>query len=78
MASSLRSETHIRLISVLISERQSKKLTQQTVASRMGKPQSYVAKIEGGERRLDVAEFVELAQALDSDALDLLNRVVAR
>ena len=42
-------------------------LTQQEVASRLGRPQSFVAKYEGGERRLDVIEFVQIAQALSVD-----------
>jgi len=32
-------------------------LSQQAVAEKMSKPQSYVSKIESGERRLDVAEI---------------------
>jgi transcriptional regulator with XRE-family HTH domain len=32
-------------------------LAQQEVADKLGKPQSYISKIESGERRLDVAEM---------------------
>ena len=32
-------------------------LSQQAVADKLGKPQSYISKIESGERRLDVAEM---------------------
>lgn len=39
-------------------------MTQQMLADELKKPQSYIAKIEGYERRLDVFEFVELAKAL--------------
>ena len=42
-------------------------LTQQEVACRLERPQSFVAKYEGGERRLDVIEFVQVAQALSVD-----------
>lgn len=36
-------------------------LSQQAVADKLGKPQSYVSKIELGERRLDVAEMKRFA-----------------
>ncbi len=37
-------------------------LSQQEVADKLGKPQSYISKIESGERRLDVAEMKNFAQ----------------
>jgi transcriptional regulator with XRE-family HTH domain len=37
-------------------------LTQAQVAMRLGKPQSYVAKCESGERRVDVVELSEFAK----------------
>jgi transcriptional regulator with XRE-family HTH domain len=39
-------------------------LTQKVVAERLGVPQSFVSKYENGERRLDVVEFMTIAQAL--------------
>ena len=35
--------------------------SQQAVADKLGKPQSYVSKIESGERRLDVSEIKKFA-----------------
>jgi transcriptional regulator with XRE-family HTH domain len=52
---------------VLIETRKSQGVTQQDLADRLERPQSYVAKIETGERRLDVVEFVEWFSALDTD-----------
>lgn len=37
-------------------------LTQVQVAERVGRPQSYVSKLETGERRLDPIELRELAR----------------
>lgn len=38
------------------------RLTQAEVARRLGKPQSYIAKCEGGERRVDVVELLAFAR----------------
>ena len=47
-------------------------LTQQALALRLKKPQSFVAKYEGGERRLDVVEFITISRALGADPLKLM------
>lgn len=49
----------------LVATRQERNFTQQEVAFRLGKPQSFVSKYESGERRLDVIEFLEVCRALD-------------
>ena len=42
----------------------------------LSKPQSYVAKYEKGERRLDVVEFVEVAETIDFDAAEFVSAFV--
>jgi transcriptional regulator with XRE-family HTH domain len=64
MAKSIYSKRHQRLCELLWETRNEAGLTQQDVADRLGKPQSYVAKVEGGERRVDVIEFIELCEVL--------------
>ena len=59
----------------LIDARQHNNLTQQEVASRLGKPQSYVSKYESGERRLDVVEFLEVCEALKVKPISILKRL---
>jgi predicted transcriptional regulator len=39
-------------------------LTQVEVAARMDRPQSFISKYEGGERRLDVVEFLQICRVL--------------
>jgi transcriptional regulator with XRE-family HTH domain len=58
--------------------RRRKRLTQAEVAERLGKPQSFVSKYEGGERTLDVIEFLEVCKALDADPHSVLDAVGTR
>jgi transcriptional regulator with XRE-family HTH domain len=44
------------------------------LAERLKKPPSFIAKIEIGERRLDVAEFAAIAKALKIDPRTLFDR----
>ena len=43
-------------------------LTQHELAKRLRRPQSFVAKYEGGERRIDVLEFVTICRAIGADS----------
>ena len=51
----------------LVEARKDAGFTQQQVADKLGRPQSFVAKYEGGERRLDMVEFVKIAKILKAD-----------
>jgi transcriptional regulator with XRE-family HTH domain len=75
MGKTLRSDAHAILVTRLRQLRQQADLTQAEVAERLGRPQSYVAKTESGERRLDVVEFVALVQALDADPAAVVREV---
>ncbi len=52
------------LTASLIEARRAAGLTQAQLAVRLARPQSFVSKYERGERRLDVIEFLEIADAL--------------
>jgi transcriptional regulator with XRE-family HTH domain len=67
MPKSLNSPRHELVKSALIEQRKAAGMTQSEVAEKLGRPQSYIAKVEGGERRLDVIELVELADTIGLD-----------
>jgi transcriptional regulator with XRE-family HTH domain len=61
-----------RLRELLIRERKRAGFSQAALAAKLGKPQSYVSKCEQGERRMDVLELLEIADALGTDAAALV------
>jgi transcriptional regulator with XRE-family HTH domain len=60
------------LIELLVQRRKAAGLTQADVASRLGEYQSFVARLESGQRRVDVAEFLELSDILGFDPLKVI------
>lgn len=77
MQKSLKSAEYARLIAMLVAVRKDAGIRQQPLAKRLGKPQSFIAKYEGGERRIDVIEFIVIARALDADPIKLFREFVA-
>jgi transcriptional regulator with XRE-family HTH domain len=67
MAKTIHSERDRQFRELLKARRKAAGLTQTVVAQRLGKPPSYVAKYEGGDRRLDVLEFMDVAAAIGFD-----------
>lgn len=67
MAKSIYDEEYRKLIDALKAARKAAGLTQQDVADRLDRPQSFVAKVEGYERRLDVVEFLHLCRAMGAE-----------
>ena len=72
----VRSRSYEAAIGAIIEARRTRGLTQRDLAERLGKPRSFVSKIENRERRLDFVEFVVVARALDISPTNLLAKVV--
>jgi len=72
---SLHTAEYVAYVEVLIEARKSAGLTQQELAKRLGKPQSFVSKYERRERRIDVPEFMAIAVAMGIRAKTLLSRI---
>lgn len=75
MAKTLGTERHRALIALLVEKREASGLTQTELAGKLGEYQSFVARLESGQRRVDVIEFLELARILNFDPLDALGRL---
>lgn len=75
MGRTLRSAGHLALMAALKQARLDAGLTQTDVAERLKRPQSFVAKYENGERRIEVVEFVEIVRAIGCDGHQVLAQV---
>jgi len=54
-------ESHKYLVNRLIKARRQAKLRQEDAARKLGRTQSYISKIESGQRRVDTVQLKELA-----------------
>ncbi len=77
MQKSLKSAEYSRLVAALVAVRHAAGIRQQALAKKLSRPQSFIAKYEGGERRIDVIEFIAIARALGADPIKLFRDFVA-
>jgi transcriptional regulator with XRE-family HTH domain len=77
MSRTLRSPRHEALRRWLVENRKARGLSQAQLAKLIGRYQSFVADLERGQRRLDVVEFLELADAIGFDASKAI-RLIAK
>lgn len=61
------------MLQTLIGARQAAGMNQIELAERLGKPQSFVSKVERGERRVDVVELLIIARAIGTDEMALVS-----
>lgn len=59
----------------MIAARKEAQLTQASLAKSLQKPQSFVAKYENGERRLDVVEFLIVTRVIGVDPCSILSKM---
>jgi len=67
-----------RLVPLLREAREAAGVSQVELADHLGKPQSWVAKIESGERRIDPAELIAFAEALGLDPITFFATILTR
>jgi transcriptional regulator with XRE-family HTH domain len=65
-------EKYDRLRELLTEAREKAGITQVELGAKLGRPQTFVSKIERGVRRMDLIEFLEIARAIGIDPLDFI------
>ena len=78
MPTTLHSRLYKNFRVLLIERRKEAGLTQEALAQKLSKPQSFVSKYEKGERRLDVIEYLDVAAAIGFDPQKLIGELESR
>lgn len=76
MQKTIDSPHYDELIIAIKNARKKANLTQQDLADHLGKPQSFIAKIENKERLLDIIEFLAVASAVGLDWMSCLSKAM--
>lgn len=71
-------EVYQALLVRIIAARKEANLTQAELARRLSRPQSFISKIETGERRIDVVEFIEIARHIPLDPAEVVEELAGR
>lgn len=77
MSRSLQSPRHEALRAFLVEKRKKASLTQSEVAEKLNRYQSFVATVESGQRRIDVVEYLDFAEAIGFDPRDGIKRLLS-
>lgn len=67
---------HRALIRIIKAKRKAASLSQAEVARRMHEYQSWMARLELGQRRIDVVEFIALGKAIGFDPVEVLKQII--
>ncbi len=78
LSKSVHSEDQDAFCALMKKARKGAGLTQVDLAKRLKKPQSFVAKYERGERRLDVIEFLRITGAIGADPVRIFRDLIRK
>ena len=76
MTKSIFTSNYQLLLKLLISARKKAKITQQELAKKLGKNQSYISKYENSERRLDLVEVITITKAIGINPTEMLENLL--
>lgn len=76
MSRTINSPLHRALVQFLIAKRKEAKLSQLTVAAKLGRHQSFIATVESGQRRIDVVDLFDFADAIGFDPVDAIKSIM--
>lgn len=72
---SIYSSEHVWLRELFLKRRLELGLTQRALGEKMGVLYSFIGKVETGDRRLDIFEFMAYCQGLELDPLEVIKEI---
>lgn len=78
MTRSTHHPAYVAFLKMLREERQTSGFTQVQLADRLGNRQTFISKLESGDRRLDIIELFEYLDSIGSDPVDFVSRLRAK
>lgn len=72
---SIHSNEHIWLREFFLKRRHELGLSQRALCNRMNVVSSFVGKVETGDRRLDIFEFITYCKGLQLDPIDVISQI---
>lgn len=76
MTKSIFTNNYQLLLQLLVATRKKANITQQELAKKLGKNQSYISKYENSERRLDMIEVIAIMKAMGANPTELMNNIL--
>nr|WP_314740049.1 helix-turn-helix transcriptional regulator [uncultured Haemophilus sp.] len=75
---SVHSNEHYWLRKLFLNRRNELGLTQRSLGEKLGVVHSFVGKVETGDRRLDIFEFIEYCKGLELDPVEVIQEINAQ
>lgn len=75
LKTSIHSAEQVWLRTYFVQRRKELGISQKALAKKMGVIASFIGKVETGDRRLDVVEFVKYCQGLNIDSKELISEL---
>jgi transcriptional regulator with XRE-family HTH domain len=76
MVDTIRTKRHKALVRLITAQRKEAGILQTELAEKLGRSQTWVARLEGGGRRIDVIEFLALAEVIGFDPERVLRKLM--